>query len=449
MAFADKDTYFLKDGARRMDSRLWMHYNAVVVTPAMALTRPGAGSDYLHRRARFEGTQLDGGKTYKLHVPPNFPVKDNWSVTIYDTQTRSMLQTDQKFAGINSLGEGVKKNADGSYDVYFAPEAPEGMREQLDPDHPRQELVHHPARLWPAGALARQDLAPKRARTGRVIQTGTREDRDPLRNLAFPGGYPTEDTSRKVFDELDLQRATQLYLDMYPALSAHGLMKGWVRDLDMRDSSHISVTADRLDSSALVLTGNTESLYAFVVFDLKKDGPTVFEVPPGVMGPLDDHNFLFVADIGPTGMDKGQGGKYLLLPPDYEGDVPDGYFVVRSPTYANFSFIRANAAKVGYGDKALEYYRKHAKVYPLKTGPRPPVVKNVTGIPWNSLRPRMPRRSSGCTRSSATSRPRPSARSCWAGWLRWESCRASPSTRMRACRRSSSRRRKRAWPCPA
>jgi hypothetical protein len=205
--------------------------------------------------------------------------------------------------------------------------------------------------------------------------------------LEFPGGYPTESTARKVYDELDLQRATQLYLDMYPALSAHGLMKGWVRDLEMKDCSHISVTADRLDSSALVLTGNTESLYAFVVFDLKKDGPTVFEVPPGVMGPLDDHNFLFVADIGPTGMDRGQGGKYLLLPPGYEGDVPDGYFVVRSPTFANFSFIRANAAVVGFGDKALQYYRENAKVYPLKTGPRPPVVKNVTGIPWNSLVP--------------------------------------------------------------
>jgi hypothetical protein len=205
--------------------------------------------------------------------------------------------------------------------------------------------------------------------------------------LKFPDGYPTEKTVQKVFDELDLQRATQLYLDMYPALSAHGLMKGWVRDLGMRDSSHISVTADRLDSSALVLTGNTESLYAFAVFDLKKDGPTVFEVPPGVMGPLDDHNFLFVADIGPTGMDRGKGGKYLLLPPDYEGDVPDGYFVVRSPTYANFSFIRANAKLVGFGEKALEFYRKSAKVYPLKTGPRPPRVKNVTGIPWNSLVP--------------------------------------------------------------
>ncbi|WP_186766442.1 DUF1254 domain-containing protein [Falsiphaeobacter marinintestinus] len=205
--------------------------------------------------------------------------------------------------------------------------------------------------------------------------------------LDFPGGYPTEETAQKVFDELDLQRATQLYLDMYPALSAHGLMKGWVRDLGMEDSSHIRVTADRLDSSALVLTGNTESLYAFAVFDLKRDGPTVFEVPAGVMGPLDDHNFLFGADIGPTGMDKGMGGKYLLLPPGYKGEVPDGYFIVRSPTYMNFSFIRANAATVGFGEKAVAFFREGAKIYPLKDGPRPPVVKNVTNVAWNSLVP--------------------------------------------------------------
>jgi hypothetical protein len=205
--------------------------------------------------------------------------------------------------------------------------------------------------------------------------------------LEFPGGYPTEETVQKVYDELDLQRATQLYLDMYPALSSHGIMKGWVRDFGMHDSSQINVTANRLDSSALILTGNTESLYALVVFDLKRDGPTVFEVPPGVMGPLDDHNFLFVADIGPTGLDKGEGGKYLLLPPDYEGDVPDGYFIVRSPTYANFSFIRANAAVVGFGEKALEFYRNNAKIYPLKTGPRAPRIKNVTGAPTNTLVP--------------------------------------------------------------
>ena len=127
MAFADKDTYFLKDGARRFDSRLWMHYNAVVVTPAMALTRPGAGSDYLIAGLDSKHQSLDGGKTYKLHVPANVPVKDNWSVTIYDTQTRSMLQTDQKFAGINSLGDGLKKNADDSYYVIFAPKLPDGV----------------------------------------------------------------------------------------------------------------------------------------------------------------------------------------------------------------------------------------------------------------------------------------------------------------------------------
>jgi hypothetical protein len=129
MAFADKDTYFLKDGARRFDSRLWMHYNAVVVTPAMALTRPGAGSDYLIAGLDSEHRALDGAKTYKLHVPPNVPVKDNWSVTIYDTQTRSMLQTDQKFAGLNSLGKGLKANTDGSVDIYFAPQAPKGQED--------------------------------------------------------------------------------------------------------------------------------------------------------------------------------------------------------------------------------------------------------------------------------------------------------------------------------
>jgi hypothetical protein len=129
MAFPNKDTYFLKDGARRMDGRLWMHYNAVVVTPAMALTRPGAGSDYGIAGLDSEHRPLDGAKTYKLNLPPNVPVKDNWSVTIYDTQTRSMLQTDQPFAGINSLGEGVKKNTDGSVNIYFAPEAPKGQED--------------------------------------------------------------------------------------------------------------------------------------------------------------------------------------------------------------------------------------------------------------------------------------------------------------------------------
>jgi hypothetical protein len=126
MAFPEKDAFFLKDGARRQDARLWMHYNAVCVTPAMAGIKPGLGSDYGIAGLDADHQPLDGAKTYRLHLPPNVPVKDNWSVTIYDTQTRSMLQTDQPFAGLNSLSGTVKTNRDGSYDIYFAPEAPEG-----------------------------------------------------------------------------------------------------------------------------------------------------------------------------------------------------------------------------------------------------------------------------------------------------------------------------------
>ena len=126
MAFPDKDAFFLKDGIRRIDARLWMHYNAVCVTPAMAGIKPGVGSDYGIAGLDSKHQPLDGAKTYKLNLPPNVPVKDNWSVTIYDPQTRSMLQSDQPNAGVNSLSGEVKANKDGSYDIYFAPKAPKG-----------------------------------------------------------------------------------------------------------------------------------------------------------------------------------------------------------------------------------------------------------------------------------------------------------------------------------
>ena len=71
-----------------------------------------------------------------------------------------------------------------------------------------------------------------------------------------------------------------------------------------------------------------------------KDGPLVLEIPPAVLGPLDDAWFRWVTDVGVTGPDKGAGGKYLLLPPGYTGEVPDGYFVARSRTFGNLLFFR-------------------------------------------------------------------------------------------------------------
>ena len=205
--------------------------------------------------------------------------------------------------------------------------------------------------------------------------------------LEFPGGYPTEETIQKVYDELDLQKATQLYLSMYPALSMKGMIESVVRDYGTHSTSDIAVTADRLDSKALWLTGNTESIYSMLVFDLKADGPIVWEVPGGLMGPVNDANFKFLFDIGPTGMDKGKGGKYLILPPDYEGEIPEGYFVIKSPTYRAFSFVRANAAVIGFGEGAMDFFREGCKIYPLSTGPREGKYTNVSGMPINTLVP--------------------------------------------------------------
>jgi hypothetical protein len=117
---------FLVNGGIFHDARIYMHFYATGITPAMAARNVGVGSQYLIAYLDKDGNALDGSKTYKIHLPPNVPAKDFWSFTLYDNQTRSMLQTDQRFPGVDSLGE-VKANADGSYDIYFGPKAPEGM----------------------------------------------------------------------------------------------------------------------------------------------------------------------------------------------------------------------------------------------------------------------------------------------------------------------------------
>jgi hypothetical protein len=206
--------------------------------------------------------------------------------------------------------------------------------------------------------------------------------------LEFTGGaYPTPETVQKVYDELDLQRATQLYLDLFPALSMHGILKAQVRDLGHRSSSDICVTPQKLNSTPLWLTGNTDSIYAMATLDLKAEGPTVIEIPPNVMGPLDNAYFRFVVDFGATGPDKGKGGKYLILPPDYEGEVPDGYFVARSNSYRHWAMMRANTDIIGTGDKAMQFYRENLKIYPLKTGPRKGNYIDCGHMPANSLVP--------------------------------------------------------------
>lgn len=106
----------------------------------MATTHVGAGSDYALAVLDANKKAFDGAKTYKLHLPPNVQVNDFWAVTIYDTQTRSMLQTSQPFPTVGSQSKGFQKNADGSYDVYFGPKAPEGKEDNW--------LQTVPGKIW-------------------------------------------------------------------------------------------------------------------------------------------------------------------------------------------------------------------------------------------------------------------------------------------------------------
>jgi len=73
-----------------------------------------------------KGNPLDGGKNYKLHLPPNIPVANFWSVILYDNQTRSMLQNDQQWPAVSSQTKGLMVNPDSSVDVYFGPNPPAG-----------------------------------------------------------------------------------------------------------------------------------------------------------------------------------------------------------------------------------------------------------------------------------------------------------------------------------
>jgi hypothetical protein len=118
---------FLSDGAYLLDARAGFHFYATGITPAMAAKIIGKGSKYAVAYTDVEGNHFDGSKTYKVHVPPNVPAKDFWSFTLYDNQTRAMLQTDNQFPGIDNNMPGMIQNADGSYDVYFGPKAPKGQ----------------------------------------------------------------------------------------------------------------------------------------------------------------------------------------------------------------------------------------------------------------------------------------------------------------------------------
>ena len=111
----------------QLDERAAYFYEAVAISEAMRTTKPGVGQRYVAVYQDKDGGWLVGGSTYRLHVPANPPVNQFWSVTVYDENTRQMLVNGTKQIDKSSRSEGLKKNTDGSVDIYFGPKAPKGF----------------------------------------------------------------------------------------------------------------------------------------------------------------------------------------------------------------------------------------------------------------------------------------------------------------------------------
>ena len=159
--------------------------------------------------------------------------------------------------------------------------------------------------------------------------------------LTFFDGVPIGKTNERVYDYLDRSRALGVYMDNVGAVSIYSVLLGMAQQ-GADAPNKIAIWEQLMDSRTPVITSNTSTMYAYAPTDLANDGPTVIEIPPGMLGFLDDAWQRFVGNMGVTGPDKGKGGKYLVIPPGYTGEIPDGYFLLKPSTNRNFLFLRGS-----------------------------------------------------------------------------------------------------------
>lgn len=194
--------------------------------------------------------------------------------------------------------------------------------------------------------------------------------------FAFRNGYPAEGVTARLLDLQALLRATEVYTTQMMRTSEIASREGQ-RAFGATTPQHVIVWEQLMDARTLLLTANTETVYAISHLALKDDGPTVIEAPPKMLGFLQDGLQRHLMDIGPLGPDKGQGGKFLVLPPGYGGDVPAGYFVSRSPTYSAMFAVRG--FQVDGKTDAPVALMKRIRVYPLAKAASPPPMQFMNG----------------------------------------------------------------------
>jgi hypothetical protein len=188
----------------------------------------------------------------------------------------------------------------------------------------------------------------------------------PLVEQINNGNWLAPREAEELRDELFYQRAIHAYMTMLPALNVIG----------MRDGSEAAFGAgynvlpiwkDRMDSRTWVPTPNADVIYSMSYLDLKETGPLVVAAPPNVIGMFTDFFQRTIMDVGAIGPDRARGGLYLLLPPGYDGEVPQGYFTFESPTYNVFLFFRTIMKKGEDGPDPAPavVLAEQTRIYPL------------------------------------------------------------------------------------
>jgi hypothetical protein len=210
----------------------------------------------------------------------------------------------------------------------------------------------NPTRAQSTGAIPPSLVTPDKVET----RIGT---------LEFWDGVPTVQTAEKVRDALDFTRALNAYNNSFRGASAYALGKGF-QSIGAEDNT-VTIFSELMDAKSLFLTANADTVYYMAVVNLQK-GPMVIEQPPMGLGTINDMWFSWIIDIGFPGPDRGEGGKYLLVPPGYDGPLPEGgFFIAKSKTvrvlYAARAFLVNNDPK-----PTVENIKKHLKIYPYTPG---------------------------------------------------------------------------------
>ena len=198
--------------------------------------------------------------------------------------------------------------------------------------------------------------------------------------LEFLDGAPLPDTAEKVYDYLDTARAMNTFLKGMPGASLNALIDG-AHSLGAVEANEVMIFDKLMGSESLFLTGNSSTVYAIPDLDLRRDGPTVVEVPDGLLGAANDGWFRYINNL-PTA------GKYLYLPPGYDGPVPDGFAVYRPKSYRIWVFLRSSV-KNGDVEAAASLVKDNVKVYPLSKFADQPEMKwvSASGKAFNTIHP--------------------------------------------------------------